>query len=72
MKTNTITPDSFESTYALIVRSDERERSIAEVVIYTLLTLSAVFSIWQFTLQPITVPTNLVQTSSANAVTQRV
>jgi hypothetical protein len=45
-----------ESTYALIVRSEEKSRSVLEVVLYACLILSAVFSIWQFAHQPVVVP----------------
>ena len=38
----------FESTYALIVRSEEKERSLFETFIYGLLVVSAVVGIWQF------------------------
>lgn len=47
---------STESTYALIVRSEEKSRSVLEVVLYAVLILSAVFSIWQFANQPVVVP----------------
>ena len=44
-----------ESTYALIVRSEEKGRSALEMILYTLFILSAVFSIWQFAQQPVNV-----------------
>ncbi len=51
--------DTFESTYALLVRSDEKERSLSETVIYLLLIVSMAFSIWQAAQMRVTVPTNL-------------
>jgi hypothetical protein len=47
-----------ESTYALIVRSEaeEKGRGVLETVLYAAFILSAVFSIWQFARQPVTVP----------------
>jgi hypothetical protein len=55
MKTNQ--PDNkTESTYALLVRSEEKERSLFEAIAYSLLVLSAVAGIWQFVLQPISFP----------------
>ena len=51
--------DTFESTYALLVRSDEKERSVSETVIYLLLIVSMAFSIWQAAQMRVTVPTNL-------------
>ncbi|MDP9253833.1 MAG: hypothetical protein M3O66_02650 [Verrucomicrobiota bacterium] len=47
-----------ESTYGLLVRSDEKGRSAIELIVYALLIWSAVFSIWQFAQQPITLPTS--------------
>lgn len=37
-----------ESTYTLLVRSEEKNRGIAETVIYAILGLSVIVSIWQF------------------------
>jgi len=47
---------SSESTYALIVRSEEKSRSVLEVVLYACLILSAIFTIWQFAHQPVVLP----------------
>jgi hypothetical protein len=47
MKTNeSLTPR--KSTYALLVRSEEKERGLFETIVYSLLVLSAVAGIWQF------------------------
>lgn len=47
MKTNqTLNPR--KSTYALLVRSEEKERGLFETCIYSLLVVSAVIGIWQF------------------------
>ena len=40
-----------ETSYTLLVRSEERGRSLAETLIYALLGLCAVISIWQFAKQ---------------------
>jgi len=45
-----------ESTYSLLVRSEETGRSIIETVVYALLGLSAIVSIWQFAQQPNQLP----------------
>jgi len=45
-----------ESTYTLLVRSEEMGRSIIETVVYALLSLSAIVSIWQFARQPNQLP----------------
>jgi hypothetical protein len=52
---------STESIYALLVRteSEEKNRTLLESVLYVSFILSAVFAIWQFALQPITVPAGL-------------
>jgi hypothetical protein len=63
---------AFESTYALIVRSEEKERSIFECAVYFAVVLSALFSIWQVAKQPVALPlTTVHQTSisqSANPI----
>ena len=45
-----------ESTYTLLVRSEETGRGIIETVVYALLGLSAIVSIWQFAQQPNQLP----------------
>ena len=40
--------DEFESTYALLVRSEERGRGVLETVLYIAFILSAVLLIWEF------------------------
>ena len=42
-----------QSTYALLVHSQEEENSAYETAIYMLLTLIAIFSIWQVAQQPL-------------------
>ncbi len=44
-----------ESTYALLVRSEEKGRTFLGTVLYMLLFLSVVLSIWQFANQPVTI-----------------
>ena len=41
-----------DTTYALLVRSEEKGRSIMETAVYALLGLSAILSILQFIQQP--------------------
>jgi hypothetical protein len=48
--------DEYESTYTLLVRSEEKGRSIVESVLYMLFGLSAIISIWQFVEQPNRLP----------------
>jgi len=44
------------STYTLLVRSEEKGRSIMETVLYALVGLSAIVAIWQFAQQPNSLP----------------
>ncbi len=45
-----------ESTYALLIRLEEKSRNALEVAIYPLLILGPLIAIWQFALQPINIP----------------
>lgn len=56
MKTNSLSTENFESTYALIVRSEEKERGLFEGAAYLVFILSAIFSIWNLGKQPIELP----------------
>jgi hypothetical protein len=53
MKQNTLSAEGFESTYALLVRSEEKERGMFEGAAYLVFILSAVFSIWLVAHQPV-------------------
>jgi hypothetical protein len=48
MKTNDENNKREESTYSLLVRSEEKRRSIIETVVYGLVILSALAAIWEF------------------------
>jgi hypothetical protein len=67
MKTQTPS-NEFESTYAMLVRSEEKERGVSETAVYALIILSALASMWQLALHPVTVPTNLVRSAAATHV----
>jgi len=56
MKQNTLSAEAFESTYALLVRSEEKERGMFEGAAYLVFILSAVFSIWSVAQQPVALP----------------
>ena len=45
-----------ESTYALLVRSEEKNRNGLETVLYSTCILSVVIAIWQFAHQPVNIP----------------
>ena len=63
MKNQTHSAEGFESTYALLVRSEEKERGIFEGAVYFAVVLSALFSIWQVARQPIALPLTIHTTS---------
>jgi hypothetical protein len=48
-----------DTTYTLLVRSEEKGRSIMETAVYALLGFSAILSILQFVQQPERMPTTL-------------
>lgn len=58
---------NFESTYALLVRSEEKKRNVLEMLVYALFILSAVFSIWQFAHQTVTLPIDKLANATAYA-----
>ena len=43
-------------TYKLLVQSEDRNKNIMEIVLYGLVALSTLMSIWQFAEQPSAVP----------------
>ncbi len=45
----------FESTYALLVRSEEKSRSVLETMLYAIFVFSVVVGIWQFAQTPVKV-----------------
>ncbi|MDQ6808486.1 MAG: hypothetical protein M3Z64_03530 [Verrucomicrobiota bacterium] len=55
MKNNTKTSGYSATTYSLLIRSEEKERNIAEAIVYLLFIVCAIFSIWQAGQQPFTV-----------------
>lgn len=69
MKNETLSAEGFESTYALIVRSEEKERGIFEGAVYFAVVLSALFSIWQVAKQPVELPNTIHTTSITQSAT---
>ena len=45
-----------ESTYALLIRSEEKSRNVLEIAIHPLLMLGPLLAIWQFAQQPVNLP----------------
>ncbi len=53
MKTNQPNDKGEESTYALLVRSEDKKRVLFETIVYALVILSALAAILQFVDQPV-------------------
>ena len=53
MKTSQPNNNTEESTYALLVRSEDKKRALLETILYGLVILSALAAILQFADQPI-------------------
>ena len=68
MKQTTLSTEGFESTYALLIRSEEKERGLFEGIAYLVFILSAVFSIWHVAQQPVELPVAIHTTSSAQSI----
>ena len=66
MKNDTYSAQGFESTYALIVRSEEKERSLFEGAVYFAVVLSAILTLWHVATQPVALPLTSVHTSSSS------
>ena len=45
-----------QSTYSLLVRSEEKGRGIFEIAVSALVTLCVAFSVWQGAQAPVTIP----------------
>ncbi len=61
-----------DTTYAMLVQSEEKGRSIMETAVYALLGLSAIMSILQFAQQPERMPTTLtIQAYEISDTSQR-
>ena len=53
MKTNQPNNNVEESTYALLVRSEDKKRALLETIVYGLIILSSLAAILQFADQPV-------------------
>ena len=62
-------PNQQESTYALLVRSEEKSRGVLEIVLNALFIFSAVVPLWQLAQQPVKVPAAGLQPSHCVAWT---
>lgn len=64
MMTNQPDNEIHKSTYALLVQSEDKKRSLLETIAYGLFILSAVAAIWQFALQTVNFPVSASPTAS--------
>ena len=46
--------DHHETTYQMLVESEEKELTITENIVYLLLVIATATTIWQFSQQPVT------------------
>jgi hypothetical protein len=67
MKTNRPNNEIHESTYALLVRSEDKKRGLFETIAYGLFILSSVAAIGQFALQPVDFPRSAAPQTAAAA-----
>jgi hypothetical protein len=67
MKTNQSPNEIRESTYSMLVRSEEKDRSLFETIAYSLTILSAVAAIWQFAAQPVKLPVDALPRTASVA-----
>jgi hypothetical protein len=67
MKTISTNPAAFESTYALLVRSEEKQRSRFETLIYWLLIVSTTFAVSQFGRQAAMMPSSIARVSTTTS-----
>jgi hypothetical protein len=52
--TNPSQPVHHETTYQMLIESEEKERGLIEDIVYLLLVIATVATIWQFSHQPVT------------------
>ena len=64
MKTISNSPETFESTYALIMRSEEKQRSRFEILVYAILIASTTFAVAQFGRQATMMPSTIAHIST--------
>ena len=60
-----------KTSYALLVRSEEKGRGLAETMVYALMALSVVVSIWQFARQETALATQRVQVREISHVSEQ-
>ena len=71
MKAISTNPEAFESTYALLVRSEEKQRSRFETLIYTLLIVSTMFAVSEVGRQGAMMPSSIARISATTSAALR-
>jgi hypothetical protein len=71
MNPNSTGSETFESTYALIVRSEEKQRTRFEIFVYALLVISTVFALSQAGRQAVRMPSHIQHVSTIAAAELR-
>ena len=71
MKQEILSADGFESTYALLLRSEDKERNMFEGPAYLAFILSAIFSIGLAVQQPVNLPKSIHTTMERSIETQQ-
>ena len=69
MKDISTAPEKLETTYSLLMKSEEKDRSWFETLIYTILIVSALFAVSQFGRQAMRLPTNVVHSAPVASAT---
>jgi hypothetical protein len=64
--------NQFESTYALLVRSEEKGRGVLEGALYVAFILSAVLVIWEFAQSPVNIQARLEHLAAGKAAMTQV
>jgi hypothetical protein len=67
MKTIDTNPETFESTYALLLRSEETRRSRFETLVYAILIVCTTFAVAQFGHQTFIAPSGIARVSAGIA-----
>ena len=71
MKSIVTNPDGFESTYALLMRSEEKQRSRFETAVYAVLIASTVFAVSEAGRQAIAMPSSIARVTTVGSVAAR-
>ena len=71
MKTTVTNPETFESTYALLVRSEETRRNRFETLVYTILIVCTTVAVAQFGREATMMPSSIAHITTAGSTAAR-